>query len=80
LTQNNVAPIAVDGLKQFAALYRIEAQARGTSAQERMAIRQQKSAPKIAAFKACLDQARSQASTKSPTGDTLKYIPKTGMG
>jgi transposase len=76
LTHNNVAPIAEEGLKQIAALYRIEAQARGTSAQERLAIRQQKSAPKITAFKIWLDQARAQVSAKSPTGEALKYIAK----
>ena len=71
-----MAPIAEEGLKQIATLYQIEAQARGTSAQERMAIRQQKSAPKIVAFKSWLDQARSQVSAKSPTGEALKYIAK----
>lgn len=76
LTHNNVAPITEEGLKQIAALYRIEAQARGTSAQERLTIRQQKSAPKINAFKAWLDQARGQVSSKSPTGGALKYITK----
>jgi transposase len=76
LTHNNVAPIAEEGLKQIVALYRIEAQARGTSAQERLAIRQQKSAPKIAAFKTWLDHVRAQVSAKSPTGDALKYIAK----
>ena len=72
LTYNNVAPIAEEGLKQIATLYRIEAQARGASAQERLAIRQQKSAPKITGFKIWLDQARSQVSAKSPTGEALK--------
>jgi len=75
-TQNNVAPIAEEGLKQIAALYWIEAQARGKSAQERLVVRLQKSAPKIAAFKTWLDHARTQVSTKSPTGDALKYIAK----
>jgi transposase len=76
LTHNNVAPIAEEGLKQIAALYRIEAQARGASAQERLAIRQQKSEPKIKAFKTWLDRARTQVSAKSPTGQALKYIAK----
>ena len=76
LTHNNVAPIAEEGLKQIAALYRIEAQARGTIANERLALRQTKRAPKVAAFKTWLDQARSQVSTKSPTGEALKYIAK----
>jgi hypothetical protein len=76
LTHNNVAPIAEEGLKQIAALYRIEAQARGTSVEDRLALRQTKSAPKIATFRTWLDQARTQVSTKSPTGEALKYIAK----
>lgn len=76
LTHNNVAPIAEEGLKQIAALYRIEAQARGTSADERLALRQAKTVPKIAGFKTWLDHARTQVSAKSPTGDALKYIAK----
>jgi len=76
LTHNNVAPIAEEGLEQNAALYRIKAQARGKSAQEWLVVRLQKSTPKIAAVKTWLDHARTQVSTKSPTGDALKYIAK----
>lgn len=76
LTHNNVAPIAEEGLKQIAALYRIEKQIRGQTADDRLAVRSQKSAPKVAAFKVWLDQARSQVSAKSPTGEALKYIAK----
>jgi len=76
LTHNNVAPIAEKGLKQIAALYRIEGQVRGQSADERLAMRQQKSAPKVATFKVWLDHARTQVSAKSPTGAALKYIAK----
>jgi hypothetical protein len=57
LTENNVAPIAEAGLKQIATLYRIESKARGLPAEERHAMRQEKSAPKVAAFKTWLDQA-----------------------
>jgi len=76
LTHHNVAPIAEEGLKQIAALYRIEKQARGASAEDRLALRQAKSAPRIATFKTWLDHARTQVSSKSPTGDALKYIAK----
>ena len=76
LTHHNVAPIAEEGLKQIAALYRIESQVRDRSAEERLATRQQKSAPKIATFKIWLDHARTQVSVKSPTGQALKYIAK----
>jgi transposase len=76
LTNHNVPPIAEAGLKQIAALYRIEKHARGTSAEDRLALRQVKSAPKIEAFKTWLYDARAQVSAKSPTGDALKYIAK----
>ena len=76
LTHNNVAPLAEEGLKQIAALYRIEAQTRRMAADERLALRQIKSASKIATFKTWLDHARTQVSTKSPTGQALKYIAK----
>ena len=76
LTHHNVAPIAEEGLKQITALYRIEGQVRGQSADERLAVRQQKSAPKVATFKIWLEHARTQVSAKSPTGQALKYITK----
>ena len=76
LTHNNVAPIAEEGLKQIVALYRIEKQNRGQSADNRLVVRCDKSAPKIAIFKEWPDQARGQVSAKSPTGEALKYIAK----
>lgn len=76
LTLGNAAPIAKDGLKQIAMLYKIEADIRGMSADERFNIRQEKSKPLMTAFKLWLDQARSQVSAKSPTGAALKYIAR----
>jgi transposase len=61
LTHNNVAPIAEEGLKQIAALYRIEAQARGTSADERLALRHAKSAPKPRCRKSKRDEWQERA-------------------
>lgn len=74
LTLRNTAPIANNGLKKINALYRIENQIRGLPADERLAVRENKTAPKVIAFKTWLDQARLQVSTKSPTGEALKYI------
>ena len=76
LTKNSTAQIANEGLKQITALYRIESQIRGLAADERLAIRKEQTAPKVVAFKIWLDQARLQVSTKSPTGEALKYIAK----
>ncbi|MDB9857096.1 IS66 family transposase [Amylibacter sp.] len=76
LTINNVAPIVEEGIKQIKAFYRIEAQIKSMSADDRRAIRQEKTLPKMQAFEHWLSYQRSQVSTKSPTGAALKYIAK----
>ncbi len=80
LTINNVAPIAEEGIKQIKAFYRIEAQIKGMSADERMAIRQDKTKPCMDAFEQWLTYNRAQVSAKSPTGLALKYITKYWIG
>ena len=69
---HSLAPIAEEGLKQIADLF----PKRGYSADERLATRQQKSAPKIVIFKTWLNHTRTQVSVKSPAGEALKYIAK----
>lgn len=76
LTKNSTAPIAHEGLRQITALYRVETQIRSLPASQRLAVRQDKSAPMVADFKTWLEQARAQVSAKSPTGEALKYIAK----
>ncbi|MFT5866362.1 MAG: transposase [Gammaproteobacteria bacterium] len=76
LTHQNVVPIAKEGLKQIAALYRVEGQVRGQSAEKRLTTRPQKSTIKIGTFKIWLDHARTQVSAKSLTDQVLKYIAK----
>lgn len=76
LTINNVAPIAEEGIKKIKAFYRIEAQIKGMSADERLAIRQEKTLPRIEVFEQWLTYNRAQVSAKSPTGLALKYIAK----
>ena len=76
LTINYVAPIAEEGLKQIKAFYRIEAQIKGLSADERRTIRQEKTLPRMQTFEQWLTYNRGQVSAKSPTGLALKYIAK----
>jgi transposase len=76
LTINNVAPIAEEGIKQIKAFYRIEAQIRGLSVDERLTIRQEKTLPRMKDFEQWLAYNRAQVSAKSPTGLALKYIAK----
>ena len=80
VARNSTAPIAEDGLKRIAELYKIEAEIRGLSSEARLAIRQDQSAPKIAAFEAWLTHHRARVSAKAPLGEALKYIAKYWAG
>lgn len=75
-TQSGAAPIAKEGLAQIQALYRIEKDLRGLSADQRHAARQERSKPIIDAFELWLAQSRARVSAKSPTGEALRYIAK----
>lgn len=76
VTQSGAAPIAQEGLAQIQALYRIEKDLRGLSADQRHTERQDRSKPIIDAFALWLAQSRARVSGKSPTGEALKYIAK----
>jgi transposase len=74
LAEKSGSQIAIDGLKQIAELYRIEAEIRGQSPQQRLAVRQQRSAPIVEAFSIWLKQQRARVSPKSRIGEKLAYI------
>jgi transposase len=76
IIQSSTAPIAQEGLAQIQALYRIEKCVRGQTANQRHTIRQERSKPIIDAFEIWLTQSRARVSSKSPTGEALKYIAK----
>jgi len=76
VAQSGTAPIAEEGLKQIAALYRIEKDIRGMTAEARLAVRQDQSVPLVADFETWLTANRARASAKAPLGDALKYIAK----
>jgi transposase len=80
VTQSGAAPIAQEGLAQIQGLYRIERDLRGQSAEQRQAARQDRSKPIIDAFALWLAQGRARVSSKSPTGEALKYIAKYWAG
>ena len=68
------SPIAEEGLKRIAEIYRIETDIRGLEPEQRLAMRQQLSAPLVAAFGAWLKEKRSRISAKSRLGEKLSYI------
>ena len=53
VARNSIDPIAGEGLKRIAELYRIKTDIRGRSPHVRLAARQEQSAPNIAAFETC---------------------------
>lgn len=80
VAKNSTAPIAEEGLKRIAELYRIEAGIKGASAEARLTIRRQQSAPRIEAFELWLIEQRACVSKKSPLGEALRYIARFWKG
>ncbi len=68
--------IAAEGLALIAQLYRIEAESRGRSAEERLAQRQALSAPLVADFGRWLTHQQARLSAKSRLGEKLAYIAR----
>jgi len=73
LGKSSPAPIAAEALQRIAALYRIEADIRGTSADDRRTARQERSRPIVAAMKAWLDKTLVQVPSSSTLAQVIRY-------
>jgi transposase len=67
------APIAAEALTRIAELYRIEAEIRGKSADQRRAVRQQKAKPLVAALKTWIEKTLVQVPAGSSVAETIRY-------
>jgi transposase len=67
------APIASEALERIAALYRIETEIRGLSADERRSVRQEKSRPITEALKPWLTEKLSLISQKTKLAEAIRY-------
>jgi transposase len=67
------APIASEALARIAALYKIEGEIRGRSAEERRVVRQDRSRPLIEAFEPWLREKLSLISQKSKLAEAIRY-------
>jgi transposase len=76
IAKGGPAPIAEDGLRRIAELYRIEQGIRGLAPDERLRVRQAKSAPLVDAFGEWITHTRARVSAKSALGEALRYIVK----
>jgi transposase len=73
IAKDGNAPIATEALARIAALYEIETAIRGSSAEQRRAERQARSAPLVHAFRSFLDQQLARLSAKADTAEALRY-------
>lgn len=73
IAKGGSAPIASEALDHIAALYAIEKMIRGKSADERRAVRQEKSKPLVLALKTWLEQQLARVSTKSVIAEVIRY-------
>ena len=73
LAQSGPAPIASEALTRIAALYRIEDDIRGRSAEERRAVRQERSRPLVDALQPWLREKLSLISQKTKLAEAIRY-------
>jgi transposase len=73
LAQAGPAPIAVEALSRIAALYKIEGEIRGRSAEERRAARQVRSRPMMETFEPWLHEKLTLVSQKSKLAEAIRY-------
>jgi transposase len=73
IAKGGSAPIASEALERIAALYAIEKTIRGRSADERRAVRQEKSKPLVLALKTWLDEQLARVSARSVIAEAIRY-------
>jgi transposase len=67
------APIAMEALKRIAALYQIEADVRGQSAADRLAVRQAESKPLITDLRVWFEAQLAKLPARGPTAEAIRY-------
>jgi transposase len=67
------APIANEALERIATLYAIEKMIRGSSAEQRRAVRQERSKPLVVALRAWLEHQLGRVSGKALIADAIRY-------
>lgn len=73
LAQGGAAPIASEALMRIAALYRIEDEIRHRSAEERLAVRQQRSRPLVEVLQPWLREKLTLISQKTKLAEAIRY-------
>jgi transposase len=73
LAKGGNAPIATEALQRIAALYRIETDIRGLSAEERQSARQTRSKPLLAELRTWFDAQMTKLFARGPTAEAIGY-------
>ena len=73
IAKDGNAPIASEALERIAKLYVIEKTVRGQAANERRAVRQEKSKPLVLALRTWLEQQLARVSGKSVIAEVIRY-------
>lgn len=73
IAKSGDAPIASEALERIAALYAVEKTIRGRNAEERRAVRQDRSKPLVLALKAWLERQLTRVSAKASIADEIRY-------
>lgn len=73
LAKSPPAPIATEALKRIAELYEIEAEIRGKSAEERRAVRQEKTKPLVEALKTWVEASLARLAGGATVAQALRY-------
>src|SRR4029077_3515087 len=71
-----ISPIALEALKRIDALFDIERGINGQSAEERLRVRREQSAPLLAELEAWLRQQRSRLSSSASVAEPIDYITR----
>jgi hypothetical protein len=80
LAKSPPAPIATEALKRIAKLYEIEGEIRGKSAEERRAVRQEKTKPLVEALKTWVEAGLARLAGGATVAQALRYGLKHWQG
>ena len=70
---SNASPVAKEAIKRIGALYDIEREIRGQSAEDRQIVREKRSKPLLASFKGWLEEQKAMLPGKSALGVAIRY-------
>src|ERR671929_952040 len=74
------SPLAEEALRRIGELYRIETEVRGRTAEERRAVRQERSKPLVDALHAWLTAQLGRVSGKSGLAEAIRYVQRHWQG